>query len=69
VHTHFSSLGVPIEMVCTQWFLCLFVNVLPAATVLRLWDVMLWEGPQARGQGAQSIAPLTCRAPSTQLHT
>ena len=30
---------------CLQWFLCLFVNVLPAATLLRVWDVMLWEGP------------------------
>ena len=32
-------------MVSTQWFLCLFVNVLPASTLLRVWDVMLWEGP------------------------
>lgn len=32
-------------MLSTQWFLCLFVNVLPAQTVLRVWDVMLWEGP------------------------
>ena len=32
-------------MISTQWFLCLFVNVLPAATLLRVWDVMLWEGP------------------------
>ncbi|KAL1510670.1 hypothetical protein AB1Y20_006967 [Prymnesium parvum] len=45
VHAHFAELGVPLEMVSTQWFLCLFVNLLPAATLLRVWDVMLWEGP------------------------
>jgi len=45
VHAHFTELGVPLELVSTQWFLCLFVNVLPAATLLRVWDVMLWEGP------------------------
>ena len=45
VHAHFSELGVPLEMLSTQWFLCLFVNVLPAATLLRVWDVMMWEGP------------------------
>lgn len=45
MHSHFTELGVPIEMISTQWFLCLFVNQLPAATLLRVWDVMLWEGP------------------------
>jgi len=45
VHAHFAELGVPLELLSTQWFLCLFVNVLPAQTLLRVWDVMLWEGP------------------------
>ena len=45
VHSHFEELGVPLEMVSTQWFLCLYVNVLPVATLLRVWDAMLWEGP------------------------
>lgn len=44
-----TAAGVPLELVTTSWFLCLFVNVLPAVSVLRLWDVVLWEGPQARG--------------------
>ena len=37
--------GVPLEMLSTRWFLCLFIDVLPAQTLLRVWDVMLWEGP------------------------
>mmetsp|Transcript_63708 Transcript_63708/g.142089 ORF Transcript_63708/g.142089 Transcript_63708/m.142089 type:complete len:177 (+) Transcript_63708:1888-2418(+) len=45
VHAHFEELGVPLEMLSTRWFLCLFIDVLPAQTLLRVWDVMLWEGP------------------------
>jgi len=45
VAAHFEALGVPLETISTQWFLCLFVNVLPAPTLLRLWDTMFWEGP------------------------
>ncbi|KAJ3122366.1 hypothetical protein HK098_002919 [Nowakowskiella sp. JEL0407] len=34
----------PLSMATTQWFMTLFVNVLPIETVLRVWDCFLYQG-------------------------
>ena len=39
-----EALGVPIEPITCSWFLCLFVNTLPLALVLRVWDAFFHEG-------------------------
>ncbi|XP_064349002.1 growth hormone-regulated TBC protein 1 isoform X1 [Camelus dromedarius] len=36
--------GVPWTLVVSRWFLCLFVDVLPVETVLRIWDCLFSEG-------------------------
>ena len=38
---HLGCLGCPIESVVLPWFSCLFVNALPWASVLRIWDLLL----------------------------
>ena len=38
---HLMYLGCPIESVVLPWFSCLFVNALPWASVLRIWDLLL----------------------------
>ena len=38
---HMAGLGCPLEGVVLPWFSCLFVNTLPWATVLRIWDLVL----------------------------
>ncbi|CAK9235809.1 unnamed protein product [Sphagnum troendelagicum] len=42
--THLDNLGVQVAWVCGPWFLSIFVNVLPWESVLRVWDVLLFEG-------------------------
>ncbi|KAL2623884.1 hypothetical protein R1flu_008129 [Riccia fluitans] len=41
---HLDSLGVRVAWVSGPWFLSIFVNVLPWESVLRVWDVLLFEG-------------------------
>eukprot|EP01018_Ginkgo_biloba_P009564 Gb_37890 [translate_table: standard] len=41
---HLDNLGVQVSLVTGPWFLSIFVNVLPWESVLRVWDVLLYEG-------------------------
>ncbi|KAK8510704.1 hypothetical protein V6N12_067154 [Hibiscus sabdariffa] len=41
---HLDHLGVQVAWVSTPWFLSIFVNLLPWESVLRIWDVILFEG-------------------------
>ncbi|GJP34933.1 hypothetical protein CLOM_g19410 [Closterium sp. NIES-68] len=40
---HMDALGVQISWITGPWFLSVFVNVLPWESVLRVWDVILYE--------------------------
>eukprot|EP01043_Picozoa_sp_COSAG02_P006595 COSAG02_NODE_189_length_30109_cov_71.135855_8_plen_1727_part_00 len=40
IHEHFVRHSVMAEVAFVSWFLCLFFNVLPAETALRVWDCM-----------------------------
>nr|XP_043611945.1 rab GTPase-activating protein 1-like [Erigeron canadensis] len=44
---HFDYLGVEMGWICGPWFLSIFVNMIPWESVLRVWDVMLFEGNRA----------------------
>lgn len=39
-----NELGIPWAVILTKWLICLFSEVLPVETVLRIWDVMFAEG-------------------------
>lgn len=41
---HLDYLGVQVPWVTAPWFLSIFVNMLPWESVLRLWDVLLFDG-------------------------
>ncbi|CAN8254539.1 unnamed protein product [Cochlearia groenlandica] len=41
---HLDYLGVQVAWVTGPWFLSIFMNMLPWESVLRLWDVLLFEG-------------------------
>ncbi|XP_048139811.1 ecotropic viral integration site 5 ortholog-like isoform X2 [Rhodamnia argentea] len=41
---HLDFLGVQIAWVTGPWFLSIFMNMLPWESVLRVWDVLLFEG-------------------------
>ncbi|GAV84196.1 RabGAP-TBC domain-containing protein [Cephalotus follicularis] len=41
---HLDYLGVQVAWISGPWFLSIFVNMLPWESVLRIWDVLLFEG-------------------------
>ncbi|XP_071742694.1 uncharacterized protein, partial [Rutidosis leptorrhynchoides] len=41
---HFDLMGVEMGWICGPWFLSIFVNIIPWESVLRVWDVLLFEG-------------------------
>ncbi|GMI85708.1 hypothetical protein like AT3G55020 [Hibiscus trionum] len=42
--SHLDYLGVQVAWVTGPWFLSIFMNMLPWESVLRIWDVFLFEG-------------------------
>lgn len=41
---HLDKLGMPFAVITTKWFICMFAEVLPIETVLRVWDCLFLEG-------------------------
>lgn len=41
---HLDYLGVQVAWISGPWFLSIFVNMLPWESVLRIWDVLLYDG-------------------------
>lgn len=44
VHQHIQSIGMPWAVATTKWFVCIYAEVLPTETVLRIWDCLFYEG-------------------------
>lgn len=44
IHRHIKAIGMPWAVTTTKWFICLYAEVLPTETVLRIWDCLFYEG-------------------------
>lgn len=44
VYQHVKRIGLSWTVIVTKWFVCLFAEVLPTETVLRIWDCVFSEG-------------------------
>ncbi|XP_076918503.1 uncharacterized protein LOC143578943 [Bidens hawaiensis] len=44
---YFDHIGVQMGWICGPWFLSIFVHMIPWESVLRVWDVILFEGNRA----------------------
>ncbi|CRK97796.1 CLUMA_CG011175, isoform A [Clunio marinus] len=44
INEKINEIGLPWAVILTKWLICLFAEVLPVETVLRIWDVMFAEG-------------------------
>ena len=56
VGTLMTSLGVVPHMLCVEWFLKVFVTVLPFETTLRLWDCLLLAPTEQGGTLLLAVA-------------
>lgn len=45
---HLDNVGMPFPVVTTKWFICMFAEVFPVETVLRIWDCIFFEGSKVR---------------------
>lgn len=44
VYQHIHNIGMSWALGTTKWFICLYAEVLPTETVLRIWDCLFNEG-------------------------
>lgn len=44
IYEKVNELGLPWAVILTKWLICMFSEVLPVETLLRIWDVMFAEG-------------------------
>jgi len=52
---HLENHGVDPALFSLNWFLCLFVDTLPVATYLHIWDALLFEGSKVMFRYALAI--------------
>jgi len=55
---HLDAHGVDPALFSLNWFLCLFVDTLPVATYLHIWDAFLFEGSKVLFRYALAILKL-----------
>ena len=58
LHAHLEAHGVVPLLYATDWFMCLFVKTLPWESVLRLWDMFLFEGVKVFYRAATALVQL-----------
>lgn len=44
INQSLDQFGLPLAVITTKWLICLFAEVLPIETVLRIWDCIFLEG-------------------------
>ncbi|XP_055384894.1 growth hormone-regulated TBC protein 1-A [Condylostylus longicornis] len=44
INRKFEQLSLPYAVIASKWFICVFAEVLPVETVLRIWDCVFAEG-------------------------
>lgn len=55
---HIKSTGISMPLLCTQWFVSLYLHVLPTSLVFKLWDVA-FAALALQGDGAAPEPPPT----------
>ncbi|XP_062522123.1 growth hormone-regulated TBC protein 1-like [Corticium candelabrum] len=53
---HLQQHQIDLQVVTSRWFICLFVDVLPIETLLRVWDCLFLEGEKILFRVAVTLA-------------
>eukprot|EP01094_Clydonella_sp_ATCC50884_P018295 TRINITY_DN3369_c0_g1_i11.p1 TRINITY_DN3369_c0_g1~~TRINITY_DN3369_c0_g1_i11.p1 ORF type:complete len:534 (-),score=116.01 TRINITY_DN3369_c0_g1_i11:1202-2803(-) len=46
LYSHLSELGFMLHFITIQWFMCLFIGILPSEVTVRVFDCLFVEGPE-----------------------
>src|SRR3990167_918623 len=44
ISSHLKKYHLPLAVISTKWFLCMFLGALPTETTLRIWDLFFFHG-------------------------
>ncbi|TPP57017.1 Growth hormone regulated TBC protein 1 A [Fasciola gigantica] len=58
VYARISECGVNYTVLCTKWFICLYADVLPVETTLRVFDCLFYEGDKVLFRAGLALVKL-----------
>nr|XP_045612119.1 TBC1 domain family member 2B-like [Procambarus clarkii] len=58
LHTHLEHHGLDISLFTFNWFLCVYIDIIPPVTYLTIWDSFLYEGSKVLFRYALAIFKL-----------
>ncbi|KAL0219212.1 hypothetical protein P9112_004865 [Eukaryota sp. TZLM1-RC] len=56
---HLANCGCPLDLITTDWFMCLFTKTLTSHCVFRIWDAFFYEGSKIIFRFALAILKLS----------
>ncbi|CAL4120820.1 unnamed protein product, partial [Meganyctiphanes norvegica] len=58
LHNHFERHGLDVSLFTFNWFLCVYIDIIPHITFLTIWDSFLYEGSKVLFRYALAIFKL-----------
>ncbi|KAL0212251.1 hypothetical protein RCL1_005877 [Eukaryota sp. TZLM3-RCL] len=59
---HLNNCGAPLDLMTTDWFMCLFTKTLSSSCIFRIWDAFFYEGVKVIFRFSVALLKLSERA-------